>query len=38
MKAPRTRRELPDALSFGPLEPLVCLMQETPVGQLLLKV
>ena len=24
-----------DALSFGPLEPLVCLMQETPVNRLL---
>jgi len=23
------------ALSFGPLEPLVCLMQETPVNRLL---
>src|SRR5436305_14049434 len=27
--------DLPDALSFGPLEPLVCLMQETPVDRLL---
>jgi len=26
--------EIPDALSFGPLEPLVCLMQETPVNRL----
>jgi hypothetical protein len=27
--------DLPDALNFGPLEPLVCLMQETPVEKLL---
>jgi hypothetical protein len=27
--------ERADALSFGPLEPLVCLMQETPVNRLL---
>ncbi len=27
--------EIPEALSFGPLEPLVRLMQETPVAQLL---
>ena len=27
--------ELPEALSFGALEPLVCLMQETPPGKLL---
>jgi hypothetical protein len=26
--------ETPEALSFGPLEPLVCLMQETPVNRL----
>ncbi len=25
----------PDSLSFGPLEPLVCLMQETPVNRLI---
>src|SRR5947209_6741815 len=29
--------ETSDALSFGPLEPLVCLMQETPVNRLLPK-
>jgi hypothetical protein len=27
--------DTPEALSFGPLEPLVCLMQETPVNRLL---
>src|SRR5580658_7291692 len=27
--------ERADALSFGPLEPLVCLMQETPVNRLM---
>src|SRR5437868_6723427 len=27
--------EVPEALSFGSLEPLVCLMQETPVSRLL---
>src|SRR5215467_9594702 len=27
--------ETPEALSFGSLEPLVCLMQETPANQLL---
>ena len=27
--------ETPETLSFGPLEPLVCLMQETPVNRLL---
>jgi hypothetical protein len=27
--------EIPEALTFGPLEPLVCLMQETPANRLL---
>jgi hypothetical protein len=29
--------DAPDALNFGELEPLVCLMQETPVNKLLPK-
>ena len=33
--APAAAAEGPDTLSFGPLEPLVCLMQETPVDRLL---
>src|SRR5262245_5378014 len=32
--APVFADEAADALSFGPLEPLVCLMQETPVNGL----
>src|SRR5262245_6525660 len=32
---PAEGRDAPDALSFGTLEPLVCLMQETPVHRLL---
>ena len=31
----RSGRETLDTLSFGSLEPLVCLMQETPVNRLL---
>jgi hypothetical protein len=33
--APALGEEAPEALSFGDLEPLVCLMQETPVSRLL---
>jgi hypothetical protein len=32
---PAFAEQTADALSFGPLEPLVCLMQETPVDKLL---
>src|SRR6267143_1295216 len=33
--APAFAAEAPDALDFGPLESLVCLMQETPANRLL---
>lgn len=33
--SPALAGEADDALSFGPLEPLVCLMQETPVNRLM---
>ena len=33
--APAMADEIPEALAFGPLEPLVCLMQETPTDHLL---
>ncbi len=33
----RAFAHLPDALAFGELEPLVCLMQETPANKLLPK-
>ena len=33
--APAMAEEIPEGLSFGPLEPLVCLMQETPADRLL---
>src|SRR5205085_11374788 len=32
---PEQSRDVPDELTFGSLEPLVCLMQETPVNRLL---
>ena len=32
---PTESRDSSDALSFGALEPLVCLMQETPINRLL---
>src|SRR6186713_2874058 len=33
--APAFAADAPDALNFGPLESLVCLMQETPANKLL---
>ena len=33
--SPALAGEAADALSFGPLEPLVCLMQETPIDRLM---
>jgi len=35
--APAFAGEVSDALSFGPIEPLVCMMQETPADQLVPK-
>jgi hypothetical protein len=32
---PQINHDIPDSLCFGSLEPLVCLMQETPVNRLL---